>query len=101
MHSAAFIWDLTDREHEGEKKKKTEANLAVGEGVCRFQMTRILKTNFSEADDLLWDAAQLCQMAIPVQAAEEFYSNGHRSRAGEASPLTAHQAKLLYNLIWF
>lgn len=53
MHSAAFIWDLTDREHEGEKKKKTEANLAVGEGVCRFQMTRILKTNFSEADDLL------------------------------------------------
>lgn len=29
------------------------------------------------------------------------YSNNQRSTAREPSPLEAHQAKLLYNLIWF
>lgn len=34
-------------------------------------MTWILKTNFLEADDLLWKAAQVCQVAIQAQAAKE------------------------------
>lgn len=40
-------------------------------GPAAAQTTWILKTNFSEADDLLGEAVQLCQVAIQAQADKE------------------------------
>lgn len=65
IQSVACFCALTD------KAREVEGNRNPSVSACRIQTSWILKTHFSEADDLLWEAAQLCQVAIQVQAAEE------------------------------